>query len=156
MKHFSSIFLGLALLFSTALYVARPVSAQSSGMPIILGTQAAVSGCAWPTAYATVTNGLALCPLNLTTGPALAIAVNGGAFVAIPMSAAAAGVTSFNGRTGAVVSVAADYSYAQLSGLPTTTGTCTGGSLTVGDALTTSTSGITFPVTAVNFTGCPF
>jgi hypothetical protein len=152
-----SIILSLAMLVSVGWYTSHPfgVSAQTASI-VYLGTQTALTGCAWPTAYATVTNGMALCPLNLPTGPALAIAVNGGAFTQIPMTTAAAGVTSFNGRVGAVVPTANDYSYGQLSGLPTTTGNCTGGTVTVDGAPTYATTGVTVPILSANLTGCPF
>ena len=108
MKTFATM-LGLCFVILAIGAINNGISAQSSASsPVILGVQTAISGCTWPTAYATVTNGMALCPLNLTTGPALAIAINGGAFVQIPMSTAAAGVTSFNGRTGAVTLLDAD------------------------------------------------
>jgi len=45
--------------------------------------------------------------------------LNGAAYVQLGV-AAPAGVTSFNGRTGAVVSVTGDYSYSQISSPPTT------------------------------------
>jgi hypothetical protein len=38
----------------------------------------------------------------------------------VKISATAGGVASFNGRSGAVAPAAGDYSYSQLSGLPTT------------------------------------
>lgn len=76
------------------------VARSQSNVPIILSpNQTAITGCTWPTG--TTTNGLALCPLSLASGPAIAIAVNGGAFVQMPMSSAG-GVTSWNGLTGAV------------------------------------------------------
>ena len=43
--------------------------------------------------------------------------LNGAAYVQV--GAAAAGVTSFNGRTGTVVPAAGDYAYSQLSSPPT-------------------------------------
>jgi len=45
--------------------------------------------------------------------------LNGAAYVQLGLTAPA-GVTSFNGRTGAVISVNGDYSYAQISAPPTT------------------------------------
>ncbi len=60
--------------------------AQTSTVPIMLNAQTSLAGCTWPTAYATVSNGVALCPLNLSGQPGLAIAINGGAFVQIPMT----------------------------------------------------------------------
>ena len=104
-----SILIAVVVILSVLGFTVFAASAQSSASsPVILGVQTSMTGCTWPTAYATVSNGMAFCPLNLTTGPALAIAVNGGAFVQIPMTTAAAGVTSFNGRTGAVTLTDAD------------------------------------------------
>lgn len=47
------------------------------------------------------------------------IAIGTGAFQKVLTGTSTAGVTSFNGRTGVVVSATADYSYSQLSGTPT-------------------------------------
>lgn len=44
------------------------------------------------------------------------IAIGTGAFAKVATGATSAGVTSFNGRSGAVVSTAGDYTYSQLSG----------------------------------------
>jgi hypothetical protein len=46
--------------------------------------------------------------------------INGAAYVQLAPVGAASGVTSFNGRTGAVVSAPGDYAYSQLSSPPTT------------------------------------
>ena len=83
--------------------------AQNAGTSsILIPVQTSIAGCTWPSSTAvTVASGLAICPLNLSTGPALALAVNNGAFVQIPMSAAT-GVASFNGRTGNVTLTKAD------------------------------------------------
>lgn len=129
MKRFGSTFLAVAILISSVIYatvnLARPISASAQQAYVILGTQTALTGCVWPTAYATVTNGLALCPLNLSTGPALAISVNQGAFVQIPMTTATTGVQSFNGRTGAVTLTDADITGTGLKVATTVTGTFT-------------------------------
>ena len=100
-KQFSIFMAALVFLFALA-------GGGQSGTTILIPAQTNITGCAWNTAAVTVTNGLAICPLNLTTGPALAIAVNGGAFSQIPMTAGTAGVASFNGRTGAVTLLDAD------------------------------------------------
>lgn len=48
-------------------------------------------------------------------------------------------------------------SYGQLSGLPTTTGACTGGTLTGTGTITANSSGtISITVTSATLTGCPF
>jgi len=72
-----------------------------------------------------VTNGMAFCPLNLSSGPALALAVNGGAFIQVPMTTASNGVTSFNGRTGAVTLTDADVTGTGLKVVTTVTSTAT-------------------------------
>jgi hypothetical protein len=72
-----------------------------------MAVQTSLAACTWPTGVAT-TGMMAICPVNLATGPALALSYQGGAFV-VP-SAAPAGVISFNGRTGAVVLTKADVS----------------------------------------------
>ena len=100
-KQFSIFMAALVFLFALA-------GGGQSGTTILIPAQTNITGCAWNTAAVTVTNGLAICPLNLTTGPALAIAVNGGALSQIPMTAGTAGVASFNGRTGAVTLLDAD------------------------------------------------
>ena len=100
-KQFSIFMATLVFLFALA-------GGGQSGTTILIPAQTNITGCAWNTAAVTVTNGLAICPLNLTTGPALAIAVNGGALSQIPMTAGTAGVRSFNGRTGAVTLLDAD------------------------------------------------
>ena len=100
-KQFSIFMAALVFLFALA-------GGGQSGTTILIPAQTNITGCAWNTAAVTVTNGLAICPLNLTTGPALAIAVNGGAFSQIPMTAGTAGVASFNGRTRAVTLTDAD------------------------------------------------
>jgi hypothetical protein len=50
-----------------------------------------------------------------TDGPAVSLA--GAGWKLIPLSAA--GVSSFNGRTGPVISAASDYSFSQISGVAT-------------------------------------
>lgn len=56
---------------------------QTSAL-IILGVQPSVSSCKWPS-FATVSNGTALCPVNVNGVVFLATALNGGAFT-IPSS----------------------------------------------------------------------
>jgi hypothetical protein len=55
-----------------------------------------------------------ICPVNATAGGGVYSSINGAAYALL--GAGAQGVTSFNGRTGAVVSAAGDYSYPQISG----------------------------------------
>jgi hypothetical protein len=57
-----------------------PVRAQGAGMPIILNVVTSTSQCAWPKAYATVLNGMAVCPVNTNGVLNLALAINGGTF----------------------------------------------------------------------------
>jgi hypothetical protein len=115
MKKALPVILSILLLLDTASRLLSPTKASaqsvSNGVVTILNA-GAPANCAWPTG-ATVTSGLALC----ATTSGLYWAVNGGAFQAV--AGAAGGVTSFNGRTGAVVSASGDYSFAQLSSPPT-------------------------------------
>jgi hypothetical protein len=77
---------------------------------------------------ATVTGLHSVCTVSPITTPAsstycfasdgLWVSVNGGAFTQIG-AAVVTGVTSFNGRTGAVVSATGDYSFSQISGIAT-------------------------------------
>lgn len=48
------------------------------------------------------------------------VSANGAAYFKVGASAGGGGVTSYNGRTGAVTPQSNDYSYSQLSGKPTT------------------------------------
>jgi len=75
----------------------------------------APASCVWPTG---VTTGMAACATNDPTSP-IYVALNGGPFQKAT-AAVASGVSSWNGRTGAVLPAANDYSYSQLSGKPTT------------------------------------
>ena len=68
------------------------------------------SSCAW-SGGATWTNAMMLCATNA----GLYYSLNGSA--TFNPVAAAGGVASFNGRTGAVVSASGDYSYSQLTGM---------------------------------------
>jgi hypothetical protein len=94
-----------------ATLIPSPVHAQSIGVSPIAATASAcplsVSGQWLICGYGSASTGYAFCG-----------SFNGGACV--PLSSGTVGVTSFNGRTGAVVPTAADYSFAQLSGTATT------------------------------------
>lgn len=107
MRTVSNFVLALAVICAASIIALRPATAQV-GSPVILGVQTSVSGCAWPSTYATITNGMAICPLNLSTGPGLAIAVatstGQGSFVQIggpsgvfPQSVTAASGTCLTG-----------------------------------------------------------
>ena len=104
------------------------VRAQSTPGGIVWANPAAsVAGCAWPTwVPAGTINGIAMCPVNTgvaaTSGISMAVdsGTFGPVFSVLGPSTSASGVTSFNGRTGAVVPVAKDYSFALLSGIATT------------------------------------
>ena len=98
-------------------------AAAQMGAAVFLGVQTSAANCTWSNA-AVVSNGMALCPLNVGTStapsPGLAIALNQGSFVQVfPAAATAAGVSTFAGRTGAVVPALGDYSFNQLSGTVT-------------------------------------
>lgn len=129
----------ITLCVMLALFVHGAIG-QTAGGFVILNAQTSLAGCAWPTSFATVTNGVAVCPLNLAGQPGLAIAVNGGAFSQIPMSQASGGVASFNSRTGNVLPAPGDYSYGQISSPPTTL-SCTNASLSTGTSGTLTASG---------------
>jgi len=114
-------FLALTLIICAAIFA----HAQSPSGIVMLGLQTSISGCAWPTSYASVSNGMILCPL---TSGQIATAVNGGPFSVLGGSTA--GVTSFNGRTGAVTMTKADVTGTGLAATasvtaPTTTATTT-------------------------------
>jgi hypothetical protein len=104
------------------------VLAQTTPGGIVWANPAtSVSGCAWPTWVPSGTiTGIAICPVNtgVASTSGISMAVNSGAFgpvfSVLGPSTSASGVTSFNGRTGAVVPVAKDYSFALLSGAATT------------------------------------
>jgi hypothetical protein len=138
-----TLILSLSMIVAAGVY---SVHAQT-GMPVILGIQTSISGCSWSavTTYfssgSTVANGLAICPINSTSGPQLAIAVNGGAFVPIPMTASAP-VASVFGRTGNVIKAQGDYNYADL-GSPPTTISCTAAQISAGASGTLSGTGCT-------------
>lgn len=120
-----------AVLISTILACSMMMSVIGHAAPpqssyIMTPAQTSLAGCVWPpAANITVANGAALCPLSLSSGPGLAIAVNGGAFVQIPMTSGSApytgtapivvngqviscptcltsAVTSLNGKTGSL------------------------------------------------------
>lgn len=73
------LYLCLVMLATFAVVKISDVHAQTASGIILLSPSATLAGCAWPTG-ATVTNGAALCPLNLSGQPGLAMALNGGAF----------------------------------------------------------------------------
>lgn len=138
----ATVLLAIALLVHAAVTVFdTPVAhaqAAPSGSIILLNVATSVSGCTWPTG-ATITQGMAICPINNSGTLSLALAANGGAFAAYP-GAQAIGVTSFNGRTGAVVPTANDYTYAQLATPPSTQNCTTATQSNIGLV----TSGCTF------------
>jgi hypothetical protein len=113
--------LALILLAATVVSLLVHAQATNNGTFILLNA-GAPSSCAWPTG-ATVTNGMAIC--GTTSG--LYYSLNGSSTFN-PVAAAAGGVTSFNGRTGAVVSNAITCTQASLS--TGSSGTFTGTSCT--------------------------
>lgn len=132
MKYKPWIVLFFAFLLMTAgMRAGKELWAQSA-----LGVQpgGVLSSCPAPVAKAMI-----FC--NVTGDPANPdgsyLSMNGGAYAQIQTGAAAAGVTSFNKRTGAVLPTTSDYSYSQLSGPPTTLN-CTTASLTTTGGLVAS------------------
>lgn len=109
------IFVLVAVIALVAMFPLRPVNAQAANGVIILLQVGTPASCTWPTG-ATVTNGMALCAT--TTG--LYYSVNGSA--TFNPVAGAGGVSSFNGRTGAVTLTKADVT---ATGLAATTSAST-------------------------------
>ena len=97
--------LGLLLLVAITIAVAFAFGQQFAATT----PSGALTACPAPVSGSNI-----LC--SVTDGYYASIA--GGTYVKI--SATAGGVASFNGRSGAVAPAAGDYSYSQLSGLPTT------------------------------------
>ena len=96
------LYLCLVMLATFAVVKISDVHAQTAGGFILLNPASSLAGCAWPSG-ATVTNGAALCPLNLSGQPGLAIALNGSAtFTQIFPASGQAGVQSWNTLTGVV------------------------------------------------------
>lgn len=125
MKSMKSLATGIALTIAFCMGAAvtpRPVSAQA-GNSITVPPQFvnSLSQCAWPTG-GTVTNGVAYCFVYTGTASSSGMywAVNGGTtwnpFVPPP---SAAGVSSFNGRTGAVTLTKADVTGTSLTATTT-------------------------------------
>ena len=85
-----------------------------------MAVQSSLAACTWPAGVAT-TGMMAVCPVNLPSGTFLATSYQGGPFT-VP-TAAAAGVTSFNGRTGAVTLTDADVTGTGLKVSTTVTST---------------------------------
>ena len=63
-------------------------------------------------------NAAILCPVGSGSSYQMYVSYNGGAYA--PLTGAANGVASWNGRTGVVTPAANDYTYAQLASKPTT------------------------------------
>lgn len=92
----------LGTLFSAVLLMAQT---GTPGLGITSATSGATCG---------VVTGATVTECAATDG--LWIAIGTGPFAKVATGATSAGVTSFNGRTGAVVSSTGDYGYSQLSG----------------------------------------
>jgi len=91
-------FMGIILTITAARMVSpRPASAQAANGVIILLQVGTPASCAWPTG-AQVSNGMALC----ATTSGLYYSVNGSTTFNPVAPANAGGVSSFNGRVGAV------------------------------------------------------
>lgn len=85
--------------------------AQSANQFSMVTPNAAVTGCPAPVAGSNI-----LC--SVTDG--YYVSISGGAYAKINVGSSQSGVVTFNGRSGNVTPTANDYSYSQLSGLPTT------------------------------------
>lgn len=100
----------LRLLVVCLAFLVGVLAAQISSPSLGIAGASAATSCTAVTG-ASVT----LCPVP---NDGLYLAVGSGAFSKVATGSTSAGVTSFNGRTGAVVSANGDYSYSQLSGTP--------------------------------------
>ena len=104
------------LIVGVVLFVAVFVMAQAFLPPQLVWTgpiATNVAQCVTPAAHSA-----SICPVEATVGSITYFLWNGTAWTPL-VPATAAGVTSFNGRTGAVVSQAGDYNCAQV-GCPVT------------------------------------
>jgi len=100
-------------LFALALLI---ISSPLFGQAITIDGATLLSGCPAPAAKTVIQCSVASDPAN---PDGEYVSANGAPYFKVAASVAT-GVTSFNTRVGAVVSVANDYSYAQLSAPPTT------------------------------------
>ncbi len=100
----NKLLVGVVVLMAVALW------AQAATPGIGLTSAATASGCQ-------AVGGAAITECGVTND-GLYIAVGTGAFQKVSTGASVSGVTSFNGRTGAVVAQTGDYAYSQISGTP--------------------------------------
>lgn len=116
MKRLLAAFTIIAALLVCACYfggVIKPVEAQTTAPAFGLTSASTLAGC-----QAIGQN--TVCVFGSSTAPGLAVSIGGSAFIAMqPAGAQTAGVTSFNTRTGAVVSANGDYNFTQLTGAAT-------------------------------------
>ena len=112
LSNFAAVTLSIALLLSSAIYAARPVRAQSIGVSPIATT---VSGC-----QVSQAGQWAVCGVGTAAPYTLYASFSGGAYQAI---GGGSGVTSFNGRTGAVTLTDADVTGTGLKVSTTVTST---------------------------------
>jgi len=109
-----TLILSVFTLINLAGWLLAPVHAQMSAGNVIVMNAVPIASCVWP-AVTPLTNTLAICAT--TTG--LATASNGGTFSLLGVG----GVVSFNGRTGVVIPVEADYAnllkFSDLAAPPT-------------------------------------
>jgi hypothetical protein len=114
MKNYGFYFLGVSILFASGIISSmRAQSVASFGVMGIGPIAPTVAQCPANTANAT-TPLAALCPVGTAAPYQMYVSYNGGAYA--PLVGASGGVTSFNGRSGAVVSAAGDYTAAQVTG----------------------------------------
>jgi hypothetical protein len=107
--YFLAVVLVVLLALAGGAYFAKPAEAQTA--PLGLTFASTLAGC-----QSVGQN--TLCLFGSSTTPSAAVSMAGGAFVALTSAAPPppAGVTTFNGRSGAVVPALNDYSFAQLAG----------------------------------------
>jgi hypothetical protein len=102
-----------SVLFALALLI---VSSPLFGQAITIDGATLLASCPAPAAKTVVQCSVANDPAN---ADGVYVSANGAAYFKVT-AVVGTGVASFNGRAGAVVSVAGDYSYADLSAPPTT------------------------------------
>lgn len=110
MKRLSALLTALILVIGGSALTIKLAKAQTLGPPISIESTSPHTAC-----VISATGATRYC----FASDGLYVSLAGAAYVQLT-GGAPAGVVSFNGRTGAVVSVPGDYSYSQLANPPTT------------------------------------
>lgn len=124
---FAAVFAAALIGLTLRVNAAPPQSSAIIGVNQPLATQSSPSGCTWPLGAPTNTGLTAICPVLQNGVSVLFTSYQGGPFTAPGTGGAATGVTSFNGRTGAVTLTDADVlgSGVKVATTVTTTSTST-------------------------------